>query len=201
MALIRTIPEDQAEGLLQEWYQADAKTNGYIPNYTKAFSLNPEAYDAWKKLIGTVRSKMRLRRFELVTFAAAMTLQCNYCMLAHGAVLRKNFFSADELAAIVKDFRHAGLTDEEVALMSFAQKVISEPQQTSQEDTDELRRLGLNDEDILNVVLVCTARSFFSKTLDALDVLPDEAYLEFEPELLKLLTPGRPYSKEMVQKV
>jgi Zn-dependent M32 family carboxypeptidase len=78
MALIKTIPEEQAEGLLQEWYQADAKANGYLPNYTTAFSLNPEAYDAWKKLIGAVRSKMRLRRFELVTFATAMELKCTY---------------------------------------------------------------------------------------------------------------------------
>jgi len=78
MAFITNIPEEQAEGVLKDWYQAEEKSNGYIPNYTKAFSLNPEAYDAWKKLIGAVRSKMRLRRFELVTFAAAMALDCTY---------------------------------------------------------------------------------------------------------------------------
>jgi Zn-dependent M32 family carboxypeptidase len=78
MALIKTVQEEQAEGLLQDWYQAEAKANGYIPNYTKVFSLNPEAYDAWKKLIGSVRSKMRLRRFELVTFASAIELNCTY---------------------------------------------------------------------------------------------------------------------------
>jgi uncharacterized peroxidase-related enzyme len=194
MSFIKTIPEEQAEGLLQEWYQAEAKTNGYIPNYTKVFSLNPEAYDGWKKLIGAVRSKMRLRRYELVTFAVAMELKCDYCMLAHGALLRKNLFSADELAAIVKDYHHAGLTDEEVALMSFAQKVSSNPQQVSGEDIDKLRQYELSDEDILNVVITCTARNFFSKTLDALDVVPDEVYREFEPELLKLLTPGRPFA-------
>lgn len=122
-------------------------------------------------------------------------------MVAHGALLRKNFFSADELAAIVKDFRHAGLTDEEVALMSFAQKITTEPQLVSQQDMDELRRFGLTDEDILNVVLTCTARNFFSKTLDALSAEPDEAYLELEPELLKLLTPGRPFPQSLVQEV
>jgi hypothetical protein len=78
MSYIKTIPEDQAEGLLQEWYQAEKKNFGYIPNFAKLFSLNPEAYDAWKKLIGSVRSKMRLRRFELVTFASAMELKCTY---------------------------------------------------------------------------------------------------------------------------
>ena len=78
MAFINTIPEDQAENLLKDWYQAEEKNNGYIPNYAKAFSLNPEAYDGWKKLIGAIRSKMRLRRFELVTFATAMANGCSY---------------------------------------------------------------------------------------------------------------------------
>jgi len=78
MATIQTIPEEEAENLLKDWYQAEAKANGYIPNYTKLFSLNPEAYDGWKKLIGAVRSRMRLRRYELVTFATALELKCTY---------------------------------------------------------------------------------------------------------------------------
>jgi len=78
MALIKTITEEQAENLVQEWYQTEKKANGYVPNFTKAFSLNPEAYEGWKKLIGAVRSKMRLRRYELVTFAAAMANKCTY---------------------------------------------------------------------------------------------------------------------------
>jgi hypothetical protein len=119
-------------------------------------------------------------------------------MLAHGAVLRKNFFSAGELAAIVKDFRHAGLTGEEVALMSFAQKVTSDSRHVTEADMEELHQYGLTDEDILNVVLACTARNFFSKTLDSLDAVPDEVYQEFEPELLKLLTPGRTFPQPIM---
>jgi hypothetical protein len=78
MAFIKTVSEEQAEGLVQELYQAEKKSNGYVPNYTKALSLHPEAYDAWKKLIGAIRSKMRMRRYELVTFATAMALNCTY---------------------------------------------------------------------------------------------------------------------------
>ena len=114
-------------------------------------------------------------------------------MLAHGAVLRKNFFSADQLAAIVEDFRNAGLPPEEVALMSFAQKVTTQAQQVSEQDMDELHGHGLSDEEILDVILATAARNFFSKTLDALGTEPDKAYLELEPELLQLLILGRPF--------
>jgi len=78
MTFIKTVSEELAEGLAQDQYQAARKNNGYVPNYVKAFSLHPEVYDAWTKLIGAIRSTMRLRRYELVTFAAAMALECTY---------------------------------------------------------------------------------------------------------------------------
>lgn len=108
-------------------------------------------------------------------------------------MLRKNFFNAEELAAVTRDFRNAGLTAEEVALMAFTQKVIKEPGQLTDEDYTDLRGFGLSDEEILNVILVATARSFFSKTLDALGAVPDEVYLSLEPELIQLFSATRPY--------
>ena len=78
MTYIKTIPEDKAEGLVQDLYQASQKNLGYVANYIKAYSIHPEVYDAWTKLISAIRSKMRLRRYELVTFASAMALECRY---------------------------------------------------------------------------------------------------------------------------
>jgi hypothetical protein len=78
MTFIKTVSEDQADGSLKELFETARKNNGYVPNYAKAFSIHPEVYEAWTKLIGAIRSKMRLRRYELVTFAAAMALQCTY---------------------------------------------------------------------------------------------------------------------------
>jgi len=193
MAFIRTVAVDQAEGKVLEVYKADLETKGYVANHTAVFSLRPEVYEAWKKLLGSIRSNMRLRRFELVTLAAAQALKCTYCMLAHGSVLRNNFFAPGELAAIARDFHSAGLPPEEVALMEFAQKVTLEPNQIAQRDIDGLREKGLSDEEILDVVLTVTARNFMSKTLDALGAEPDEALMDLEPELREALVIGRPF--------
>ena len=114
-------------------------------------------------------------------------------MFAHGAVLRKNFFSAAELVAIVKDFRNAGLPPEEVAIMSFAQKVSTQAHQVNQQDIEVLHGYGLSDTEILDVVLATTARNFFSKTLDSLGAEPDRVYLDLEPELIQVLALGRPF--------
>lgn len=195
MAFLRTISEEQVESLAQNQYNTARKTMGYVPNYVKAFSLQPEVYDAWTNLIGVIRSKMRLRRYELVTFAAAQALNCAYCMLAHGATLRKNFFNLEEMLALIADYQNAGLTPQEVALMSFSRKITLQAHLVNEKDYKELRAFGLTDEEIFDVTLACTARSFFSKTLMAVDAVPDKVYAELEPELLEKLSLGHPIEK------
>ncbi len=78
MAFIQTIPAEQATDQLQQLYNDDLKSLGYIANYTAAMSLRPEIIVAWRQLIRAIRSNLPLRRFELVTLAAAGSLQCSY---------------------------------------------------------------------------------------------------------------------------
>jgi hypothetical protein len=78
MPYIRTVPPEEATGILKEIYEEQIQKLGYIPNYHKIFSLRPETSLAWRNLQSTIRSKMRLQRFELVTFAAALALRCRY---------------------------------------------------------------------------------------------------------------------------
>lgn len=186
MSFLSAVPEDEAEGLVRDQYAAGRKALGYVPNYTKAFSARPEVYAAWNNLIGAIRSGMRLRRYELVTLAAAMALECRYCTLAHTAVLQKSVFSAEELRAILKDFRNAGLPADEVALMAFAQKVATRAAGVLESDVEELRSHGLSEQEIFDVIAASAARAFFSKCLDAVGAEPDEKYAELEPELLDL---------------
>ncbi len=75
---IETVDEIEATGLLKDLYDADRQANGYVPNYTQAMSLHPEVNAAWRELSKAIRSKMRLRRYELVTYAAARALGCRY---------------------------------------------------------------------------------------------------------------------------
>ncbi len=191
MAFIQTVPAEQATDKLQELYNDDLSSLGYIANYTQAMSLRPEVNAAWRNLIGTIRSKMRLRRYELVTIAAAAALRCTYCLLAHGAVLRKNFFTTEQVVAILRDYRQAGLEPEEVAVMALAEKVTLQAQSVTPQDIENLRGYGLTDAEILDVVLAAAARNFFSKVLDATGAEPDAVYLDLDPQLREALVKGR----------
>jgi hypothetical protein len=110
-------------------------------------------------------------------------------------VLRKNAFTAEELEAIARDFRHAGLSDQEVAVMEFAEKLTLHAHTIRQEDVDKLRAHGLRDEEILDVALAAAARNFWSKTLDALGTETDIQYLDLEPNVRKALQKGRPFAE------
>ncbi len=115
-------------------------------------------------------------------------------MLAHGAVLRSQFFSAEQLKAIVLDYRNAGLDPVEVAVMELAQKVVLQANSVTSADIEGLRAHGLADDEILDVVLAAAARSFFSNALDALGAEPDQRLLGIEDSLRDVLMVGRSFS-------
>jgi uncharacterized peroxidase-related enzyme len=189
LMFIQTRSEAEAEGKLRTIYEGDSQSMGYVPNHAKVFSLRPDVLEAWRAFQGSIRKNLRLRRYELVTLAAAMALKCRYCLLAHGAILLKNGVSPDQLRKILTNFRDAGLEPAEVAMMDFAQKIIRDASEMTLADIDVLHALDLEDVEILDITLTATMRSFASKTFDALGAGPDAVYAELEHELSDLL-PG-----------
>jgi uncharacterized peroxidase-related enzyme len=191
MTFVQTIPEEDASAELAELYDADRASFGHLPNFSRAFSLRPGVYAAWRQLNAEIKAGMDLRRYELATFAAARRLRSSYCALAHGSVLIDKFLEPDELRAIVADHRAAGLDDVDVAVMDLADKVAHDATSVTETDIDQLRSLGLSDTEILDVIAAAAARCFFSKMLDGLGAQPDARYADLDPQLRDALTVGR----------
>ena len=192
MTFIATIPEENAPDRVAKLYETDRDAQGRVPNYTRAFSLHPELYEAWKGLNGAVKGEMDLRRYELATLAAARRLHSSYCALAHGSVLVDRFMSQEELLDLVADHRHAGLDEVDVAVIDLAEKVAGDATAVTREDIDRLSSLGLSDRDILDVVAAAAVRCFYSTLLDALGVQPDARFADLDPPMRGALTVGRP---------
>jgi uncharacterized peroxidase-related enzyme len=173
--------------------EADGARMGYVPNYTKVFSLAPAAYDAWFQLNGSIKNGMDLRRYELVTLAVARRLRSSYCSLAHGSVLVDKFFSSESVEKIAADHGDAGLDPVDVAIMDFAEKVATNATSITESDVDALRAHGLDDREVFQVVLAAAARCFFSTVLDATGTEPDAQYRDsVAPALQQVLAVGRP---------
>jgi uncharacterized peroxidase-related enzyme len=173
-----------------EIYDDARKGAGYLPNMVRVFGARPEAYRAWQQLNGAIKATSDLRRYELATLAAARRLRSSYCCLAHAKVLAGQFYAPDEVVQLPE-----GLDDVDRAIMAFAEQVVADAGAITQADVDALRAHGLSDGEIVDVVLAAAARCFFSKTLDALGALPDEAYASLDPELREAMTVGRPIDR------
>jgi uncharacterized peroxidase-related enzyme len=159
---------------------------GYVPSHTKAMSINPEAYKAWQSLVKAIVSSLGLRRFELVTLAAAQAIGSSHCRLAHG---KKTLAIIDEeqLLAVARDYRDAGLPPEEVAMMDYAVKLSTDAAAMNDDDTQQLRDVGFSDREIADITLAATARNYFSRALLALAVdldVPPGVTTELQDALL-----------------
>ena len=172
MTIIETPDEDEATGEVARIYAADIKDLGYAASHTRVMSVNPEAYAGWEQLIRGIVSQLGKRRYELVTLAAAA-----------GAALA-GLPSRSRAQDARTDRRRAARTDRprlprrrpseaEVAMMEYAERVVTASADMTEDDSLRLRELGFTDREIVDITLAASARGFFSRSLQALAVEPD----------------------------
>ncbi|RAX50576.1 carboxymuconolactone decarboxylase family protein [Arthrobacter sp. AQ5-05] len=169
MGILQTTSEAEAVGATAAAYAADRAALGYVPSHTKVLALNPEAFEAWKALQSSITKSMGMRRYELVTLAAALGIGSRHCRLAHGNKALK-YIDERELLGIATDYRSAGLAEAEVAMMDYAVKLSGDSAAMDESDSRRLRDLGFTDREIVDITLAAAARNYLSRILQALAV-------------------------------
>jgi alkylhydroperoxidase family enzyme len=176
MTIISTAPESEATGLVAEQYAADVRAQGYVASHTAVMAVNPEAVAAFETLVRAITARMDLRRYELVTLAAARGTRSPHCRLAHGRkTLAAGVLDADALTAVAGDYAGSGiLTPAEVAMMRFAERVGGDDSASmTDDDARVLREQGFDDREIVDIALAAAVRSYYGKALQALAVPVD----------------------------
>jgi uncharacterized peroxidase-related enzyme len=172
MTAIHTPSEAEVDGAAARLYADDRESLGYVASHTRATALNPDAVAAFEQLVRSVVPSLGMRRYELITLAAAGALGSTACRAHHG-LKALGFIDADELERIARDYRTAGLPREEVAMMAFAERLSGDSATMTQADAAELQRLGFSDREIVDIAFAAAARNFYSRSLHALGVEPD----------------------------
>jgi uncharacterized peroxidase-related enzyme len=191
MPYLQTVPPEDASGEVKALYDKDLAAQGYVANYTRTFSRRPDVQQGWLALKDAIIGGMDPRRYELATVAAATAIRSSYCSLVHGRILAAGYYPVEAVASIADGNATETLDAADAAVVRLARKVAEEAEKVTQEDIDELRDLGLGDDDIFSVILAAAARCFFSKVLDATGTLPDAALHELPDQLRSALTVGR----------
>ncbi len=93
--------------------------------------------------------------------------------------LRDEGLSEEQVDAIIRDYRQAGLEPPVVALLDWCVKLTRTPAAMNEEDVEALRTTGWSDEEILNAAAVCAYFNFINRLADGLGV-------DLEPEMAEL---------------
>src|SRR5947207_15993293 len=91
---------------------------------------------------------------EMIVVATSAANQCQYCVIAHGAILRiraKNPTIADQIAV---NYRKADISPRQRAMLDFAMKVSTEPHLVQEADFAAVAGHGFSDEDIWHIAAI-----------------------------------------------
>jgi uncharacterized peroxidase-related enzyme len=74
---------------------------------------------------------------------------------------------AEKVAAVLKDFRTAPISDAEKALFSFIEKVNHRSNTLVPDDIAEMKAAGWSDEALYDAITVCAIFNFYNRWVDA----------------------------------
>lgn len=193
MSYLAAVSEADATGKTKEVYDDERRRVGRVPSYAQTFGARPAVYAAWRALMAEITRTMPVRRFELVTLAAARELRSTYCSVVHGALLADKFLPVEGVRDLALGGIPTVLAEDDRAVVTFAAKAARSAADISVADIESLRRQGLADDEIFDVALATAARCFFSTVLDATGTQAEASLAAgLRPDLLEALTVGRP---------
>ena len=146
---IDRLPEDIRARLL-----AVQEKSGFIPNVFLTLAYRPEEFRAFFAYHDALMDKeggLTKAEREMIVVATSAANNCEYCVIAHGAILRiraKNPLVADQIAV---NYRKADITPRQRAMLDFAVKICTEAHLISEADFTALASCGFSDDDIWDI--------------------------------------------------
>ena len=127
----------------------------FIPNVFLTLAHRPEEFRAFfayhDAIMEREGSTLSPAEKEMIVVATSAANGCQYCVVAHGALLRV-FSKEPQLAdQIAVNYLHAPISEKQKAMLAFALKLSRTPELVAQSDYDQLKSHGYDDEDILDM--------------------------------------------------
>ncbi len=145
-----SLPEDILSRILE--VQEKAR---FIPNVFLTLAHRPAEFRAFfvyhDAIMEREGSTLSPAEKEMIIVATSAANGCQYCVVAHGALLRvfaKEPLLADQIAI---NYLHAPISEKQKAMLTFALKLSRSPELVASSDYDLLKTHGYDDEDILDI--------------------------------------------------
>ena len=155
--------------------------SGFVPNVFLTLAHRPDefrAFFAYHDALMEKDSGLTKAERETIVVATSGANRCQYCVVAHGAILRiraKNPRVADQVAV---NHNKAEITPRQRAMLDFAMKVATESHAVGEADFAALRAAGFSDEDIWDIGAVAAFFALSNRMANLTAMRPnDEFYL------------------------
>lgn len=173
MSWIEQIEVGEADGKLAEMYAMLIKQRGKVSNILKVHSLNPEAMGGHLKLYMTLmfgKSGLSRAEREAVAVVVSANNDCAYCVNHHAEAL-KRYIDDDELLGMLKNADGLETLEPRLSnIVRHAEKLTTAPSAMTESDLGELRAVGLDDKDILDLTLIVSYFNFVNRIAVGLGV-------------------------------
>ena len=173
---ISDLPDDIRTRIL-----AVQEKSGFVPNVFLVLARRPDEFRAFFAYHDALMEKpgnLSKAEREMIVVATSNANQCQYCVIAHGAILRiraKNPLVADQVAI---NYRKADITPRQKAMLDFAMKVALESHSVSEADIALLGSHGFSQENVWDITAIAAFFGMSNRLANVTSMRPnDEFYM------------------------
>ena len=158
MARIPTIDVEKADPKAKELMEGINKKLGTVPNIFKTFAHSPAVLEAYLNFSGALAgTKLSAKHREQIALAMAGKNTCDYCASAHTVLGAK---AGLEEAEIKQNLEAKASDAKSQAILDFVAHVVEKRGKVSDAEVEALRKAGLGEDEIVEVVATISLNMF-----------------------------------------
>lgn len=168
------MPDDIRERIL-----ATQEKAGFIPNVFLVLAHRPDefrAFFAYHDALMERPGNLTKAEREMIVVATSTLNQCQYCVVAHGAILRiraKDPLVADQVAV---NYRKADITERQKAMIAFAILVSQEAYRVGEDDLATLAAHGFTEEDAWDIAAIAAFFGLSNRLANVTNMRPNAEF-------------------------
>ncbi|HDR8959367.1 peroxidase-related enzyme [Burkholderia vietnamiensis] len=153
--------------------------SGFIPNVFVTLAYRPDEFRAFFAYHDALMDKpgnLTKADREMIVVATSSANQCQYCVIAHGAILRiraKDPLIADQIAT---NYRKADITARQKAMLDFAMKVSQAAHEVGEADFDTLKSHGFSDDDAWDIAAIAAFFGMSNRLANVTNMRPNAQF-------------------------
>ncbi|AOJ16545.1 peroxidase-related enzyme [Burkholderia vietnamiensis] len=153
--------------------------SGFIPNVFVTLAHRPDEFRAFFAYHDALMDKpgnLSKAEREMIVVASSSANQCQYCVIAHGAILRiraKDPLIADQIAT---NYRKADITARQKAMLDFAMKVSQAAHEVGEADFDTLKSHGFSDDDAWDIAAIAAFFGMSNRLANVTNMRPNAQF-------------------------